>query len=205
MIPYLRAEYSRTESAEVEYQEALHKLAALLEGKNYFVVTLTPDDRIYNTKMNPERIVAPCGTYRYQQCSDNCENSNLFQVQESFSDRIRQAESLLDIQKSFCKHCNKELVYNLYTEQHYDESGYLEQWNAYQKWIGESLNKKICVLELGVGFGLPSIIRWPFEKITYFNQKAKLIRVHDKFWQLPKEIMERSVSYSKKPVDLFAN
>lgn len=205
MIPYLRAEYSREESAEVEYQRALHKLAVLLEGKNYFIVTLNTDDRIYNTNINPERITAPCGTYRYQQCCDHCTGSSLVRAEESFIDRVRKAKSLLDLKKSLCQYCNKELVYNIYTEPHYDESGYLAQWNAYQNWIGESLNKKVCVLEFGVGFQLPSIIRWPFEKITYVNQKAELIRVHDRLWQVPKEIMGRSVSYSKKPVDLFAN
>ena len=42
--------------------EAYNVLAKLLEGKNYFVVTLCDDDKIYKSNLREDRIVAPCGT-----------------------------------------------------------------------------------------------------------------------------------------------
>ena len=44
------------------------------------------------------------------------------------------------------------------------EEGYQKQWEKYTKWLQGTLNKKLCILELGVELNLPSIIRWPFEK-----------------------------------------
>ena len=48
--------------------EAYNMLAKLLEGKNYFVVTLCDDDKIYKSNLREDRIVAPCGTYAKLQC-----------------------------------------------------------------------------------------------------------------------------------------
>lgn len=31
-------------------------------------------------------------------------------------------------------------------------------------------------------------MRWPFEKITFFNKKASLYRINSQFYQVPKEV-----------------
>ena len=77
------------------------------------------------------------------------------------------------------------------------------QWEAYTKWLQNTLNHKLCILELGVGFAYPSVIRFPFEKIAYFNQKARLVRVHSEFAQLTPEIRERSLSVTMSSVKLL--
>ena len=56
-----------------------------------------------------------------------------------------------------------------------------EQWNAYLNWLASTLNHRLCILELGVGFASPQIIRWPFEKTAMFNLKSTLIRVNAPF------------------------
>ena len=35
---------------------------------------------------------------------------------------------------------------------------------------------------------LPNIIRWPFEKIAYYNRKADFFRVHGTLYQLTEEL-----------------
>ena len=99
--------------------------------------------------------------------------------------------------------CGSETAQNVVTNEDYDESVYLPQWEVYTKWLQNTLNHKLCVLELGVGFQYPSVIRFPFEKIIYFNQKAKFIRVHSKFAQLTPEIRDRSLAAGVSPVKLF--
>ena len=44
------------------------------------------------------------------------------------------------------------------------------------------------MLELGEGFETPTVMRWPFEKITFFNKKASLYRINSQFYQVPKEV-----------------
>lgn len=78
-----------------------------------------------------------------------------------------------------------------------------EQWNAYLNWLTATLNHKLCILELGVGFSAPQIIRWPFEKTALYNFKSTLIRINEKFPQLPQEIAERGISFSGNAVKLL--
>ena len=141
-----------------DVKKAYDKLKELVGGKSYFVVTLNTDDFIYESDLEKERIVAPCGS---------------------------------------------DAVNNVVTNENYDESIYLPQWEVYTKWLQNTLNRKLCILELGVGFQYPSVIRWPFEKTAYFNQKSSFIRVHDKLAQLTPEIRERSISVSQNPVSLL--
>jgi hypothetical protein len=101
--------------------------------------------------------------------------------------------------------CGSDQAGNVVTNENYDESIYLPQWEVYTKWLTNTLNHKLCVLELGVGFKYPSVIRFPFEKTVYFNQKSELIRVHSKFAQLTPEIKERAISIGKAPVEILTD
>lgn len=67
-------------------------------------------------------------------------------------------------------------------------------WDRYMKWISYTLNHKLLVLELGEGFLNPAVMRWPFERMVMINQKAELIRVGEKFSQIPEEIKEKGIA-----------
>lgn len=78
-----------------------------------------------------------------------------------------------------------------------------ESWQAYLKWLGFTLNRHLLVLELGVGFDAPMIIRFPFEKTVFLNQKSKMYRVHPTFPQVTAEIGERGTPLQADPLTLF--
>lgn len=78
-----------------------------------------------------------------------------------------------------------------------------ESWEEYLHWLSFTLNQKLCILELGVGFLKPDLIRFPFEKTSYFNQKSKFIRINERFPQLTEEIADRGVSIQKNPIEFF--
>lgn len=99
--------------------------------------------------------------------------------------------------------CGSDRDKNVVTDENYDESGYLPQWQAYQSWLGNTLNRDLVILELGVGFNFPSVLRFPDERMVFFNQKSTLVRVHSEFYQVPKEIADRSITVAKNPVELF--
>lgn len=180
-----------------EIIQAYGKLEELLEGKNYFIVTLCTDDKIYRTNIKTDRIVAPCGSYSFLQCEDVC------------SDEIYPLDIYEEIlkknQEPICPKCGKKLVMNHIGAKKYSEEGYLKKWNLYIKWLQGSLNKKICVLELGVGMKFPTVIRWPFEKVAFINNKAKFIRVHEQLYQLTEDIKEKGISIKENPVDFLRN
>lgn len=76
----------------------------------------------------------------------------------------------------------------------------MEGWEEYQKWLAFTLNKNLLVLELGEGFANPGLIRFPFEKVTYFNQKSKMYRVNATFPQISDEIAARATAVKKNSV-----
>lgn len=80
----------------------------------------------------------------------------------------------------------------------------MSSWDRYLNWLSFTLNQKLCILELGVGFQKPETIRFPFEKTCYFNQKSTYIRIHDRLWQLSAEIADRGVSIRQAPAEFFA-
>ena len=70
-----------------------------------------------------------------------------------------------------------------------------------------SLNPKRVVqpllLELGEGFLIPNLIRWPFEKVTFINQKSVLYRINGQLPQLPENISERAAAVSESSYDFL--
>ncbi len=78
-----------------------------------------------------------------------------------------------------------------------------ENWNDYMKWLGFTLNRHLLILELGEGFANPMVIRFPFEKTAFLNQKSKMYRVHPTLPQVTAEISERGTAVYLDPLDLF--
>lgn len=78
-----------------------------------------------------------------------------------------------------------------------------DSWETYTKWLQGTLNRNLVILELGVGMELPQLIRFPFEKVAYFNQKSCLYRVHSHLYQMTEEMKERGYSVPVHPVTLL--
>lgn len=80
-----------------------------------------------------------------------------------------------------------------------------EQWNSYLNWLTATLNHKLCILELGVGFSAPQVIRWPFEKTAAFNLKSALVRVNGTFPQLTEDLADRGISVKCNAVEFLTD
>ena len=78
-----------------------------------------------------------------------------------------------------------------------------KQWDLYNKWLSATLNKKLMLIELGEGFLIPNLIRWPFEKVTFINQKSVLYRINGQLPQLPENISERAAAVSESSYDFL--
>lgn len=160
-----------------------NKLASELEGKNYFIVSMCMDDKIYDSNLNSDRIVCPLGGMRKKQCPDAC------------------TDDLYEVNDTVCPHCGKELIYNNVLAENYVEAGYLPQWQKHKLWLTGTLNKKLLILELGVSLRLPQIIRLPFERITALNEKSEFIRVNEKYPQINAEISSRATAVKQSSVE----
>lgn len=171
-----------------ELKEAYQALCSLTEGKDYFIITTVTDGLIRENAPDQSRITAPCGNEQWKQCSKACTKD------------IWEPGEILD---GICPHCGAPLTGNTIFADTYIEEGYLPQWKAYQEWLGRTLNRELLAVELGEGFQLPKLIRWPFEKTVFFNKKAHMYRVNETFAQISEDIGEKAVSVQVNSVDFI--
>lgn len=181
--------------------QAYKNLFNILKDKNYFVVATTTN-RSFLPFVKEERFVMPCGTEEYMCNEALSESSEFSEFIQSLEQYLQGEISFNEIQ--FVREESGEIVMfnNIYAPG-YREEGYLPKWSMYMKWLQGTMNRKVCLLELGAGLQFPSVIRFPFEKMAYFNQKATCFRVHRTLYQLTEEMAVRSISVPMHAVELF--
>lgn len=191
---------------EERWSNAYRALGLCLKDKNYFVISLCMDDYLYGAGLDEKRLVTPCGGFRKMQCDQNCAGKLYDMPEDSYESVLQYYRGelpLVALEEPHCENCGGKLRFNQLGVQRYAEEGYLEQWNVYTKWLQGTVNKKLCMLELGAGMAYPGIIRFPFEKMAYYNRKAFLCRVHPQLYQLGEEIGDRGFGIAEDPVDFL--
>ena len=174
-----------SDPAQSDLKAAYEALYNLIKEKDYYIVTTLTDGAVYEMPFDKNRIVAPCGNIHWRQCSKAC-TKDIWEESE--------------VPDDVCPHCKAPLTGNTIKAETYIEEGYLPRWKDYMKWQTGTINRSLVILELGEGFSTPTVMRWPFEKIIYFNQKSKLYRINENFYQLPKEAEKRGVSVHENSV-----
>ena len=83
---------------------------------------------------------------------------------------------------------------NLRVDDHFVED---ENWHDAEERFGyflsECKDKKTVLLELGVGFNTPTIIRFPFEKLVREHENITLIRLSRSKAMVPASLGDRAV------------
>lgn len=189
--------------AEENALQALNKLAAVLEKKNYFALTTCTNDIARKSDLQSDRVVQPCGTIAKKQCTNRCEEGlqEITSEERDALNALLPREELPEVDLGSCPKCGCPLIFNTVYAENYDENGYLKDWSRYTKWLQGTLNKKLCILELGVDMTYPSIIRWPFEKVAFYNNKAHFVRVNERLYHMSEEIKDKGISVPKNAVE----
>ena len=184
----------------------VHKYLSDLGKNNYFVVTTCFDDIITYSDFDKDRMVAPCGTLKFMKCDRGCfkhvydtemvfDNINSILCKhytDGYNDKDNMYQELIEAMPQ-CPMCKQVMSINIVKTNNYSEEGYRESWDSYMSWLQKTLNRKLVMLELGEGFDTPTVIRWPFEKVATVNNKATLIRVNDKVWQISEDIEAKAI------------
>ena len=205
-VPYLQREYLK-ECRNAELERAYQKLLSLIEDKDYFLISMNKDRFPVQIGYKEDRCVFPCGGYEYLQCDKGCSGElvEASGIADNIYQKICGGEDAEKIEIPRCRDCGSPLVFNNIEAEKYVEAGYFESWDKYMKWLQKTVNKKLCLLELGVGLRFPSVIRWPFEKTTFYNQKSKMFRIHHNLSQSAENIQDRCYSKEEDSVTYMAN
>ncbi|SDA68687.1 hypothetical protein SAMN02910275_02151 [Butyrivibrio sp. INlla18] len=212
LLPIVEFEYAYYNS-DSRIEEAYRLLRKLVGDKKYFLVcdTVFQDALLYG--FDPAKSVYPCGNLMYLQTPDlndplifSEKSIEFMQLVADIHDIIS-IGGIIDDTKTFVKpfQDGKELYLNQkrkeYSNIAYNETAYMENWDVYKKFLTHTLNSKLLILELGVGLDYPTVVRWPFEKIAFVNNKAHLVRVHEKLYHHTPEIEAKTDSIPMNSVD----
>ena len=169
--------------------ELYHNILQLIKGKEYFVITTNVDAQFEKTEFAKEKIFATQGDYAYLQVRSGSTKTLVYN--ESW---VKQAlAATIDCKvptELIPRHpLTGELMSpNLRCDDTFVED---ERWHrqkeAYHEFVGKAWEHKLLLLEFGVGFNTPSIIRFPFEQMAASNSNVSLVRFNRDHPQLMQE------------------
>lgn len=91
-----------------------------------------------------------------------------------------------------CLRCGEAMEVNLRKDAFFvEDTNWHTLNNAYEQFISANKDKKLLLIELGVGFNTPGIIRFPFEKMTHDFKNTTLIRVNNKYPDVAFELKDK--------------
>ncbi|MFI3252194.1 MAG: NAD-dependent protein deacetylase, SIR2 family [bacterium] len=145
--------------------ELLHDI---VKGKNYYIITTNGDSQ--TQKAFGESIYAPQGDYSRLQCRVNC-NNRLYDNKEF-------VEKYLNGEKEIPKcSCGEHLIPNLRCDDYFCEVYSLKNYDNYSDFIIRNKDKKVLLIEIGVGYNTPVIIRYPFDRMSTLDN-ITLVRIN---------------------------
>ena len=77
-----------------------------------------------------------------------------------------------------------------------DKNWYV-QAKKYEEFINNAKDKKMVLLEIGVGFNTPGIIRFPFERMVEENEDTYLVRINKEYPSAILDINDKLVSFNE--------
>lgn len=167
----------------------------LVKEKPHFVLTTNVDHQFWKAGFADENIFATQGDYGEIQCEKGC-HDKVYDAAELFQEMNR-ARKNCEIPTDLvprCPVCGGNMAMHLRCDQYFVED---QHWNEaagrYAAFLEEHRNERNLLLELGVGFNTPTIIRFPFEKMVRENNGWSLIRLNLREAIVPESFGKRAV------------
>lgn len=175
------------------------RLFELVKDKDYFVVTTNVDAQFYKAGFAPERIFAVQGDYGKLQCAKGChdklyDNEDLVRKMAAEQKDCRIPSALVPK----CPVCGGEMEVNIRKDACFvQDKAWNEAERRYELFCCEACDRNLLLLELGVGYNTPTIIRFPFEAMTYKNKNAILVRINAQYPGAIPENAKKTLSFAE--------
>ncbi|WP_400203645.1 SIR2 family NAD-dependent protein deacylase [Candidatus Methanomassiliicoccus intestinalis] len=170
-------------------------LLKIVKNKDYFVITTNVDHQFQIAGFDKNRIFCTQGDYGLWQCSKPChqktyDNEMIVRRMVSEQEDMKIPSELIP----HCPICGRKMCVNLRIDNNFVED---EDWHFaaenYSRYIQNHKNSRILFLELGVGCNTPTIIKYPFWRMTYLNPQAVYACINLGEAHTAKEIEPRSI------------
>ena len=185
-------------------------LLRLVQDRDYFVLTTNVDHQFQLAGFDKARLFYMQGDYGLWQCSKPCHPKTY--------DNEQAVRQMVKTQKDMripselaprCPICGAPMTMNQRCDDTFvQDTGWYAAQKRYSDFLQAHEHAKILLLELGVGFNTPGIIKLPFWRMTAENPKATYacLTLGEAF--CPDEIGDRSICIDhdlKDSLDRFAH
>lgn len=185
-------EVNRYQNTDRPVYENLYEL---VKDKDYFVITTNVDHCFQKAGFDKKRLFYTQGDYGLFQCSVPCcqvtyDNREIIGCMVKEQKDMCIPSELLPI----CPVCGKPLTMNLRSDDIFvEDEGWHKAALRYDDFIRRHKKLHILLLELGVGYNTPAIIKYPFWRLTAQNPKAVYACINNGEAFCPAEIETQSV------------
>ena len=176
------------------------ELYELVKSRRYFVITTNVDGQFRKAGFDPDKIFEVQGDYGLMQCAVGC-HPKVYSDKEAVENILHHSHNLtVDTEYvPVCPVCGGDM------DVHVRKNGYFVQddnWDKaaerYEEFMRNYADRgKVVLLELGIGFNTPTIIRFPFERVTFHNPQATLVRLNSEYPHGMKETAERTIPFTE--------
>ena len=176
------------------------ELYDLVKDKNYFVITTNVDAQFRKAGFDSSRIFEVQGDYGLMQCAVGC-HPKLYSDKETVENILGHSHDLT-VDKEYvpvCPVCGGNMDVHVRKNQYFvQDKAWDEAAARYEEFMKRHADSgRVVLLELGIGYNTPAIIRFPFERVVYHNPNATLIRLNAEYPDGPAETASRTISFTE--------
>ncbi len=188
------------------------ELLKLVRDKDYFVITTNVDHCFQKAGFDKKRLFYTQGDYGLFQCSVPChqgthDNAAIIRTMVKAQGYVISENGELSLPDGIlpqmkvpseliphCPKCGKPVSMNLRSDDTFvEDEGWHRAAHRYSDFLRRHQNMQILLLELGIGYNTPVIIKYPFWQMTAKNPKAVYACINNGEAACPKEITVQSI------------
>lgn len=191
-------------------KDTYQKLLALVQNKDYFVITTNVDHQFQENGFDKKRLFYTQGDYGlfekidsdYQQTYDNYDLIKKMILAQEFE--IGQNNKLVIPANRVSMIIPQELIprienhavrLNLRIDADFvQDQGWQQAAERYKDFLSNIGSKRVLYLELGVGMNTPAIIKYPFWQLMIENKFANYVSISQGDIYIAKQIVDRSLT-----------
>ena len=182
------------------------QLVDLIRNKDYFVLTTNVDHCFQKAGVDMARLFYTQGDYGLWQCSVPChrrtyDNEQTVRAMVERQTDMRVPSDLIP----YCPQCGAPMAMNLRSDDTFVEDlGWNEAASRYVDFVQSHMDKKLLLLELGVGNNTPGIIKYPFLRLAAQNPHATYVCINAGEAACPETLATRAILIKADLADVLS-
>ncbi|MGN0753463.1 MAG: SIR2 family NAD-dependent protein deacylase [Aristaeellaceae bacterium] len=180
-----------------------HDLLRLVQNRDYFVLTTNVDHQFQLAGFDKARLFYMQGDYGLWQCAKPC-HQKTYDNEQAVREMVKRQKDMRIPSELVpcCPICGAPMTMNLRCDDTFvQDEGWYAARQRYADFLKAHEHAKILLLELGVGFNTPGIIKLPFWRMTAENPKATYACLNLGEAFCPDEIGDRSICMDRDLMD----